>query len=482
MFSHTEPKIVVLQFNFFQPRVLAEDMEDLLLDAAWGVVDFPSRSIDDIIHFSVNGALNNPGRPPRPVYGKEEVELAYGEKKKETIRVSAPQLANHLRRLLLSLDPNADIVFLTHDVYNLSRAFCHLGLQDLYPQAATTKNNWRLYYGILNSSNDWEGIGALVGYPERVPIQQKGNTAMKPDPGRSSTASDASRASSRYDSREPSTTPSSRYGSASPMPDSRMSRDTTLVPGTQSRGSSIYSDRYDERSNREYSRGVSTKQEPYENERDRSRSQLFRPRSRSPSSRPSSSVSSRYTSATSVPPVQGEEEKFAPLGQELFVPLKHELPLKNPIKNEDEKKPFVGQTPTGGFAGAPRRTFVLDTQVLYGTSARTWSDLHPLHTVAVAMGLREEDQGICAAYELVDIWDIASRLLSGPPVLFIKGFIDEDVKVKKAEEEYYKLEEQGPPPEDTQSTSHQGGMFGVPYSKPKRDFYDVVFEDDDDDY
>ncbi|KZO91356.1 hypothetical protein CALVIDRAFT_347956 [Calocera viscosa TUFC12733] len=67
MFSWVEPKIVVLQFNFFQPRVHVDDMEEMLLDAAWGVVDFPSKSVDDIVYVSLNKVLNNPGRPKRAV-------------------------------------------------------------------------------------------------------------------------------------------------------------------------------------------------------------------------------------------------------------------------------------------------------------------------------------------------------------------------------------------------------------------------------
>ncbi|KZO91357.1 hypothetical protein CALVIDRAFT_541880 [Calocera viscosa TUFC12733] len=153
------------------------------------------------------------------------------------------------------------------------------------------------------------------------------------------------------------------------------------------------------------------------------------------------------------------------------------------VKEEEQKRSFA----SNGFAGAPRRTFALDTQVLYATSGRLWTERRPLHRVAVDMGLHEADDGICAANELIDIWNVASRILSGPPIFFVKGYIEEDVRAKKAEEEYYKLEEQGRGQDG--GAVPPGGVFGAPppiptaaqyASKPKGDFYDDALADDDD--
>jgi len=392
-----------------------------------------------------------------------------------------------------------------------------------------TKDQFRRWHSVLEDNSGWEGVGALVGYPER--FLEQTNLEPKPEPIDRHSSYDASRSPtstylgpkpeinhrySQYDAgrsptgkydhdhheRERSTTTSSRYVSASPTPNGSSRGDSMYSDGrsdfggleygsASERSSSTVPDRYEQRVDRGYSPNGSVKQETYYDEynRDRSGTPLFLPKSRSPSRHPMSPTSSsRYSStAPSITPLKGELEDHKFTGS--ITPLKPEyIPDVKPfgVKDEDEKKPLDAGL---GYAGAPRRTFALDTQVFYATAGRTWAERYPLYKVTENMGLSEKDAGICAGNELRDIWDIASRLLSGPPVLFVKGRIEEDVRIKKLEDEYYKLEENGHPgPGGSNSSSApQGGAFGAPppvkdpyASKPKRDFYEAALEDDED--
>ncbi|KZT62287.1 hypothetical protein CALCODRAFT_552636 [Calocera cornea HHB12733] len=468
MFSDIEPKIVVLHFNFFQPRVHAEDMEEMLLDAAWGLIDFPSKTVDDIVYVSVTKGLNNPGRSQRAVQ-REGKRLDISD---------IPEVSKRLRHFFLSLDPAADVIILAHDLHNLSRGLCFLGLDDIYPQARATVDKFRRWQSVLNDGNDWEGVGALVGYPERSPVPSKLEPKLEPNP-------DPYGRHSLYDSRSPSAaSSSSHYLSASPFPEG--SREASVRPpstvpdygSASERSDSVYSERYGQRADREYSRDAFVKQETYGYDREssaRSETPLFRPPSRSPSERPSGPPDYALPSSAPFPSKfeGGEDQKIVPLDDQDFPEFK---PFA--IKEEGEKKPKFQR----GFADAPRRTFALDTQALHATSGRMWTERDPLYKIAVDMGLHESDPGICAANELLDIWNVASRMLSGPPIFFVKGYIEEEVRFKKTEEEYYKLEKEGRSPVD--APAQPGGIFGAPPPLPnarggKKDFFEEALADDD---